>query len=68
METKTLDIKGMTCQHCVKTVKGALEQIKGVKSVEVVLEKEKATVIYDPAQVQAGQFKTAIEEAGYEIS
>ena len=60
METKILDVQGMTCQHCVKTVTGALGQIKGVKSVDIVLEKGKVTVVYDPAQAQTGQFKTAV--------
>ncbi|MBI1821167.1 MAG: heavy-metal-associated domain-containing protein [Nitrospirae bacterium] len=68
METKILDVKGMTCQHCVKTVTGALGQIKGVKSVDIVLEKGTVTVVYDPAQARTDQFKTAVEEAGYEIS
>jgi copper chaperone CopZ len=31
------DIKGMSCQHCVRTVKSALEKIAGVTSAEVTV-------------------------------
>lgn len=31
------DIKGMSCQHCVRTVKSALEKIDGVTSAEVTV-------------------------------
>ena len=31
------DIKGMSCQHCVRTVKSALEKNEGVTSAEVTV-------------------------------
>jgi len=68
MERATLNVQGMTCNHCVQTVKGLLEKIKGVESVVVTLEKGEVSVVYDPAAAKADQFKTAIVEAGYEIS
>jgi copper chaperone len=67
MATATLNVQGMTCNHCVQTVKGSLEKINGVKSVLVTLEKGVVNVVYDPAAAKADQFKTAILEAGYEI-
>lgn len=68
MDTATLNVQGMTCNHCVQTVKGSLEKINGVKSVSVTLEKGVVNVVYDPAAAKADQFKTAILEAGYEVS
>lgn len=38
METLILDIGGMSCGGCVKSVTRILESIKGVASVEVSLE------------------------------
>ena len=68
METAILNVQGMTCNHCVQTVKGSLEKINGVKSVAVTLEKGLVRVDYDPATVKPNQFKTAIIEAGYEVA
>lgn len=42
--TKVIKIEGMMCQHCVAHVKEALEGIKGVKSVNVSLNDNNATL------------------------
>ncbi|MCB0534182.1 MAG: heavy metal translocating P-type ATPase, partial [Saprospiraceae bacterium] len=42
--THTYQIKGMTCNHCVETVKKALEGIEGILSAEVTLEPPLAIV------------------------
>ena len=39
---RTVKIKGMSCQHCVKSVKKALEEIDEVVDVAVDLEKGEA--------------------------
>ena len=44
MMTHTYQISGMTCGHCVKTVKKALESINGIQSAEVTLEPPRATI------------------------
>ncbi|MFN7086292.1 MAG: heavy-metal-associated domain-containing protein [Burkholderiales bacterium] len=68
METVTLKVKGMTCMGCVGSVKRVLENVQGVKSVEVSLDPAQATVQYDAAVARPAQFKTAIEDAGYEVA
>ncbi|HXN06883.1 MAG TPA: copper ion binding protein [Nitrospiria bacterium] len=68
METRVMNVKGMTCQHCVKSVKEALSPMAGVKSVDVALEKGKVTVVFDPGVAGEAGFKKAIEEAGYEVA
>ena len=67
METVTLNVKGMTCMGCVRSVKNVLEPIAGVSGVEVVLEKGLVTIGYDPARTGVAAFKSAIEDAGYEV-
>ena len=42
--TKTLNVTGMMCQHCVAHVKKALEGVDGVSAVDVNLEAGTATV------------------------
>ena len=67
METITLNVKGMTCMGCVRSVKNVLEPIPGVGNVEVVLETGKVTLAFDPAQSNINAFKSAIEDAGYDV-
>lgn len=68
METVTLSVKGMTCMGCVSSVRRVLGSIAGVGNVDVSLEKGQATIQYDAAKANARQFKTAIEDAGYEVT
>jgi copper chaperone CopZ len=44
-KTVTISIEGMSCEHCVRAVKGALEAQKGVKEAEVSLEGKSARVV-----------------------
>ena len=61
-----LKIDGMSCDHCVKHVKEALEGTAGVKSAKVNLKKGNAEVEHgDGASLEA--MKAAVEEAGYEV-
>jgi copper chaperone CopZ len=62
MMSTTLTVTGMTCMHCVGAVKKALEQVPGVETAEVSLEKAQAVVSGD-AELQA--MVAAIKEQGY---
>lgn len=61
---KTVEIKGMHCQHCVAAVKGALEKL-GLQKVEVNLEQNNAIIGDDKVDVTA--IKTAIEDLGFDV-
>ncbi|SEQ65768.1 copper chaperone [Virgibacillus subterraneus] len=63
----TLDVKGMTCGHCKSSVKGALEELNGVTSVEVDLGSGKVDVTYDDALVKVEDMHEAIEDQGYDV-
>jgi copper ion binding protein len=62
----TLKIEGMSCEHCVKAVKAALEETAGVRSAEVSL-KDKSAVVDHGDEVTQAALKAAVEEAGYEL-
>lgn len=59
----TLNITGMTCGHCVKTVKQALADVPGVTGAEVDLQARQAQV-EGTADVDA--LVAAVQEEGYE--
>ena len=60
-----LKIEGMSCAHCVKHVTEALEELNGVKSAKVSLEK-KTAVVEHSVNVTLEDMKAAVEDAGYE--
>ena len=63
MSTMTLEIAGMSCQHCVRAVREALEAQPGVTVSRVDI--GAAEVTYDPAQVTASAIADAVSDAGY---
>jgi copper ion binding protein len=62
----TLKINGMSCEHCVKHVKEALEGVGGVTSAKVSLKTNSAEVTHDE-KAELLQMKAAVAEAGYEV-
>jgi copper chaperone len=61
-----LKVKGMSCQHCVMSVTKALNQLEGIKNVQVDL--AKGEVRFDNTKgVAPNQIEKAIENAGYEV-
>lgn len=68
MANVTLDVKGMTCNHCVMAVEGALKELKGVDNAVVDLQAGKVAVDFKEGEVSLDQMKEAIEEAGYEVA
>ena len=62
---KTFSVKGMTCDHCARSVSEEVAEVPGVENVAVDLGSGRLTV--------AGEFSddavvAAVEEAGYEAA
>lgn len=57
-----IKVIGMSCQHCVRAVRTALEAVPGVTEVQVDLETATAQIAGDAAQTDLIH---AIREAGY---
>lgn len=68
MQTKTLDVQGMTCGHCKMSVEGALTGLEGVSAAEVDLNTGKVEVTYDEAKVSLASMKEAVEDQGYDVT
>uniref|UniRef100_A0A1A8J3V2 P-type Cu(+) transporter n=1 Tax=Nothobranchius kuhntae TaxID=321403 RepID=A0A1A8J3V2_NOTKU len=56
-----LRVKGMHCRSCVANIQDNISVVPGVSSVEVSLEKEQATICYDPLKIKVTQLQSAIE-------
>jgi copper chaperone len=67
MDNITLNVSGMSCEHCVKAVNNALSAIAGVKDIRVSLKDGKVSFSHDPAKAPLDTIKAAITEEGYEV-
>jgi len=61
-----LGIKGMTCTHCVESVRGALLETPGVISAEVSLSAGRAVV--SGHDLNLAVLSGAVEEVGYNVA
>jgi len=66
MNTKTINIEGMHCNHCKMMVEKVLGALDGVEKVEVNLE-NKTAVIEISKEVEDSKIKEVIEEAGFTV-
>jgi len=65
MAETILTIEGMSCQHCVMSVKKALESINGVSSVDVSIGNAKVT--FDGSKTNRDEIAKAVVDAGYKV-
>lgn len=67
MKTITLNIEGMHCGGCVKSVTQVLTELDGVQSANVQLE-GKANITFDENRVNVAQLIEVIEDAGFDVT
>ncbi len=67
MATRTINIEGMSCGHCIQWINEALTKIDGVNEARVRLESHNAVVDYDESKVTEEMMTAAIEKAGYSV-
>ena len=63
---RTVKIKGMSCQHCVRSVKKALEEIDGVSNVDVDLAKGEAA-FDESSPIDSETIKEKVKKAGFDV-
>jgi copper ion binding protein len=63
-DTATFNVQGMTCGHCVSSVKEEVGEVPGVTGVEVDLATGLLTVQGD---ADAAAITAAVREAGYQV-
>lgn len=63
---KKVIVEGMSCGHCVNHVKNALDELENVKSASVDLD-SKTAIVESDVDVNDGDIKFAIEDAGYDV-
>ncbi|MCK8616005.1 MULTISPECIES: heavy-metal-associated domain-containing protein [Gordonia] len=64
--TSNYTVTGMTCGHCVASVREEIEEIAGVTSVDVTLEDGAVRVVAD-REIPREEIAGAVAEAGYSL-
>jgi copper chaperone len=63
-----LSVPEISCEHCVKTIDGALGALPGVESVTTNLDSKTVSLRYDPAEVSMDTIEATLDEAGYTVA
>jgi len=63
--TRTYTVSGMTCDHCVLSVREEVSEVEGVREVDVDLASGRMTVQGEGFTDDA--VRSAVAEAGYEV-
>jgi Cu+-exporting ATPase len=66
-EKINLQVGGMTCVNCAKTIEKALNSREGVYNATVVFAAEKVAVEYNPDQISLPAIKKVIQDVGYTV-
>lgn len=64
---QTYEVRGMTCDHCVRAVTSELQGIPGVQAVDVELASGTVTVT-SVAPLDLEAVRAAVDEAGYKLT
>jgi len=64
---KIINVDGMTCDHCVSTIKQALENQVGIVNVEVEIKKNQVVIEIDETTAKIKDIVGKIIEVGFEV-
>ncbi|MEK3889046.1 copper chaperone CopZ [Bacillus sp. FSL K6-3431] len=67
MQTVTLNVEGMSCGHCVKSIEDSVSKLQGVSSVKVNLENGLVDVAFNKGEVGVDAIKEKIVDQGYDV-
>ncbi|WP_223302789.1 heavy metal translocating P-type ATPase [Halotalea alkalilenta] len=62
-----LPVAGMDCAACARKAQRALMKVPGVQSADVLLNAEKAVIMFDTGMATAGALRATIEKVGFSV-
>lgn len=68
MKTTILTAPDISCEHCQRTVEGAVGALIGVQSVHVEIPSKTVQISYDPARVSRQQIEAVMDDEGYPVA
>lgn len=67
MAVAVLEVPGISCDHCARSIRGALEPSTGVTSVDVDVAGKTVTVEFDASVVGVEAMRAALAEEEFEV-
>ena len=67
MSNVILNVPDISCEHCERTITGALAPVDGVRSVSVDIPAKQVKVDFDEAQVSVAKMKELLSEEDYPV-
>jgi copper chaperone len=68
METKTLSVPDISCDHCKTSIEGATSVLGGVTDATVDIPGKTVTISFESDAIGLDEIVSAIEEQGYEVA
>ena len=68
MRRETLRVPDISCEHCQRSIEGAVSEVSGVARVAVRIPDKTVEVEFDESQTDREAIVGAIESQGYEVS
>ncbi len=68
MVETTLSVPDVSCEHCVKTINGALGAVTGVEQVSTDIPSKTVHLKYDAGQVSMEKIEEVLDDAGYTVA
>ncbi|KAF5414357.1 MAG: putative copper-exporting P-type ATPase A [Candidatus Methanogaster sp.] len=67
LKSVELEVAGMTCAMCAKTIEHSLKDLDGTTDAVANLGNETVRVEYDPTQSKLTDLEKAVTDVGYEV-
>lgn len=67
MATTILNVPDISCEHCERTITGALTPVEGIRTVQVDIPAKQVRVDYDDRQVDVDRMRSILEEEDYPV-
>ena len=64
----TLSVPDISCEHCVKTINGALGVLPGVEAVNTDIPSKTVHLRYDAQQVTLSKIEEVLDDVGYTVA
>ena len=68
MATTVLNVPDISCEHCERTITGALSPVNGVRTVTVDIPTRQVRVEYDPDRVDVEHLQAILAEEDYPVA
>jgi copper chaperone len=68
MATTVLNVPDISCEHCERTISGALGPVEGVRDVQVDVPARQVRVDYDENLVDVERMKDVLEQEDYPVA